>query len=142
MDHLAIMLRNAWWIEKILSGEKKIESRWYKHKRLPFKKIKPGEIIYFKESCGPVIARAEVERVLFYENLDVRVIRKIIDQYGKQICIDQTFGDEIIRAQKRYASLLFLKNQSRVDSFTINKKGYASGDAWLSIEDINKIRNS
>ena len=69
MDHLAIM--NASWnlIPKILSGEKSVESRWYKTKRAPWDKIKSGETIYFKNSGGLVIAKATVANVLQFEDL-------------------------------------------------------------------------
>ena len=54
MEHLAIM-RKSWGLtKKILSGEKKIESRWYKSKYPPWGKIRSGEIVYFKDSGEPV----------------------------------------------------------------------------------------
>jgi len=30
------------WLEKILSGKKTVESRWYKHKKAPFMAIDKG----------------------------------------------------------------------------------------------------
>lgn len=40
MDHLAIMNPKRKLIPKILSGEKKIESRWYMMRVAPWDKIK------------------------------------------------------------------------------------------------------
>ena len=51
MEHLAIM-RKSWNLtNKILTGEKKIESRWYKNKYVPWNKIKETQkngIYYLK----------------------------------------------------------------------------------------------
>ncbi|MBI1972386.1 ASCH domain-containing protein, partial [Candidatus Woesearchaeota archaeon] len=44
MDHLAILKKK--WLEKILSGEKTIESRWYKQKITPYQKIAKGDTAY------------------------------------------------------------------------------------------------
>ena len=62
MDHVAIMKKSWKLTEKILSGEKKIESRWYKSKYPPWGKIKKGDIIYFKDSGEPVSIKAKVEK--------------------------------------------------------------------------------
>lgn len=48
MEHLAIIKKD--WLEKILSREKTIESRWYKHRKSPFMAINKGDTIYFKET--------------------------------------------------------------------------------------------
>ena len=44
MEHLAIMKKSWNLTKKILSSEKKIESRWYKSKYPPWNKIKEGEL--------------------------------------------------------------------------------------------------
>lgn len=54
MEHIAIM-RKSWGLtSKILSREKKIESRWYNSKYPPWNRIKKGEIVWFKDSGEPV----------------------------------------------------------------------------------------
>ena len=64
MEHLAIM-RKSWGLtDKILTGQKKIESRWYSVKYKPWDSIKEGETVYFKDSGGPVRIKAEVARVM------------------------------------------------------------------------------
>ncbi len=69
MEHLAIM-RKSWGLtQKIISKEKKIESRWYINKYPPWNKIKQGEKVYFKDSGEPVSLKVEVERVMQFENV-------------------------------------------------------------------------
>lgn len=70
MEHLAIMKKSWKLTEKILSGEKKIESRWYKSKRVPFGRISAGETVYFKDGGEPVTIKAEVEKVLQFSEFD------------------------------------------------------------------------
>ena len=45
MDHVAFMRKEWGFGEKVLSGEKIIESRWYKFKKPPFDSIAQGDII-------------------------------------------------------------------------------------------------
>lgn len=113
MDHVAIMNPKLGYIEQILSGEKKIESRWYKYRREPWNKIKAGEKIYFKDAGKPVTAVAEVEEVEQFEDLE---------------------------GEKRYCILIHLKNPRRISPFNINKTGFGSASAWLCVESINSIR--
>ena len=69
MEHVAIM-RKSWGLtQKILSGKKKIESRWYKVKYAPWDRIKFGEIVYFKDSGEPVTIKTEVEKVIQFSDL-------------------------------------------------------------------------
>ena len=67
MDHVAIMNKKMGLIDKVLDGRKTIESRWYKNRTAPWGKIKKGDTIYFKDSGGPIRARAEVKKVKFFE---------------------------------------------------------------------------
>src|SRR3972149_2883842 len=82
MDHVAIMKKSWGLTQKILSGEKKIESRWYKSKYRPWGKIKKGDIIYFKDSGEPVLMRAMVEKVISFSDLTPKKVRLILDKYG------------------------------------------------------------
>ena len=56
---------------KILSGEKTIESRWYKKKIAPYNKIKESDKVYFKESGQKFVTTSGItKKVLFIDNLD------------------------------------------------------------------------
>jgi len=57
MNHIAIM-RKSWGLaEKILTGEKTIESRWYETRRAPWGKIKKGDIVYLKLFNSPILPK-------------------------------------------------------------------------------------
>ena len=142
MQHVAIMKRSWGFIEKILSGEKKIESRWYKLKRSPWDKIKKGEIVYFKNSGEQVALKTRVREVMQFNNLDSKKVKNILDKFGKDIGIDQTRQLDFTKylKVKKYCILIFLKNVQKVEPFEIDKKGFGAMTAWISMENINMIK--
>ena len=138
MDHLAILDKNGGWLEKILSGEKSIESRWYKTRRAPYGLIKPKDIIYFKKSGMKVTAKAEVKHVLTFTQLDEKRVKFILKNYAKSICIPQVYDPKYLKYN--YVILIFLKNPCKIKPFIINKKGYGMSTAWISLKNIDAIQ--
>src|SRR5574341_1254246 len=144
MYHVAIMKKEWKLTHKILSGEKKLESRWYKNKAAPWDKIKPGEAIFFKDSGEPVTIKAEVEKVLQFSELTPAAVREILGKYGGAEGINVGDTDKFYELfkDKRYCMLIFLKNAQKIEPFEINKTGFGNMAAWLCVEDINSIRQS
>lgn len=138
MEHLAILSKKRELLSKILSGKKTIESRWYKFKRTPYRMIKEGEIVYFKESGEPITVKSVVERVLFFDNLNEYKIKKILRKYGKRIGIDKSEIENKI--DKNYCTLIFLKDVKKITPFKIDKTGYGLMSAWIYVDDINKLK--
>ena len=128
-------------IAKIFSGEKTIESRWSRHKISPYGKINPGDMVYFKYSGHPVTTKAMVSRVLQFDHLNLAKIKEIIDKYSGpgKICLQET-EDLSWYLSKNYCTLIFLKDSTKVTPFQIDKTGFGSGCAWLSIENIKAIK--
>src|SRR3989338_6882235 len=142
MEHLAIM-RKSWGLtKKILSGEKKIESRWYKSKYPPWNKIKEGELVYFKDSGEPVSIKAEVEKVLQFSDLTPNKVKQILKNYGKDDGISENKIIEFFELfkDKKYCILIFLKNPHVIEHFRINKKGFGLMSAWICVKDINQLK--
>ena len=140
MEHLAIM-RKSWRLtDKILSGQKKIESRWYSVKYKPWDNIKEGEVIYFKDSGGPVKIKAEVSKVMQFADLTPRRVREILDEYGKDDGIEPEKIPEFFERfkDKKYCMLIFLKNPIEINPFNIDKTGFGAMSAWLTVDDILK----
>ena len=142
MDHVAIM-RPSWGMtERLLSGQKIIESRWYKTKHIPWDTVHEGDMIYFKDAGGPVVARARVEYVLQYEDLTPSKIDHILSTYGHDDGIPasempvyrERFKD------KRYCMLIFLEHPERVKPFQVSKEGFGAMAAWLSAKSIAELR--
>ncbi|MBU1199209.1 MAG: hypothetical protein KKF46_04010 [Nanoarchaeota archaeon] len=142
MQHLAI-LRKSWKLaQKILSGEKKIESRWYNAKYAPWDRIKKGDIIYFKNSGEPVTIKAEVRKVIQFSGLTPSKVRMILDEHHSGLGIPKATLSKFVERfkNKNYCVLIFLNNPQKIKPFDIDKKGFGLMSAWITIDDLNKIK--
>lgn len=141
MDHLAIMDPRRKLLPLILDGKKTIESRWYVHKIAPWDRIKKGDFIYFKDAGKPVTLKAIVANTIQKELLTITDATSLIQdkmeklQFSKNALIDISWLNG-----KKYGILIFLENPISVEPFHINKKGYGSACAWISIPNIDAIR--
>lgn len=144
MEHLAIMKKSWGLTQKILSGEKTIESRWYKTKYPPFGKIKAGDAVYFKDSGEPVKLKAEVSDIKQFSSLTPEKVRSILEEYGKRDGIEKQNFDEFFEMfkNKKYCILIFLKDPVAIKPFRINKKGYGLMSAWICINKIDNIKEN
>lgn len=142
MEHIAIMKKSWGLTRKILSGEKKIESRWYKSKHAPWGKINGGDVVYFKDSGEPVTLRADVEKVMQFSELTPEKVKEILGEYGKAdglgIADIQKFFE--LFKDGKYCILVFLKNPKRVEPFEISKKGFGNMAAWITTDSIDKVK--
>src|SRR3990172_11193313 len=119
MKHLAVFDdRNI--IEKILKEEKRVEGRFSRKKMLPYDKIKKGDIIYLKESGGLIFGQAEVNNVLFYDNLTPEMISKIRKEYQEDLCVSENFWQK--HGKSKFVTLIFLKNPERIFPTKYKKK--------------------
>lgn len=143
MEHLAIM-RKSWGLtQKILTGKKKIESRWYKVKYPPWNRIKSSEIVYFKDSGEPVTIKAEVDKVIQFSDLTPGKVKDILIEYGNDDGIEKekiTDFFELFK-NKKYCMLVFLRNPQKIEPFEINKKGFGSMSSWITVGSINNIKS-
>lgn len=141
MDHIAIM-RKSWGLtKKILSGEKTIESRWYKNKAVPWNRIHSDDTVYFKDSGEPISLKAQVWKVLQFENLTNKKVHEILGKYGEA---DGIGGSNIKKfyqlfKTKNYCILIFLKGVQSVEPFNIDKSGFGAMTAWVTVENVKQI---
>ncbi len=139
MEHVAIMKKSWGLTQKILSCQKKIESRWYKVKYPPWNRIKSGEVVYFKDSGAPVTVRAEVDKVIQFSDLTPEKVKEILYQYSQadELGIPEFF--EMFK-DKKYCMLIFLKNPQKIEPFDIDKSGFGAMSAWISVDEVNRIK--
>jgi len=136
-------MRKSWGLtDKILSGQKKIESRWYSVKHKPWDGIKKGETVYFKDSGGPVRIKAKVNKIMQFVDLTPKKVKEILDKHGKDDGIEKEKIPEFFERfkDKKYCILIFLKNPQEIKPFEIDKTGFGAMSAWITIDDISKIK--
>lgn len=107
------------YIEKILSEEKRIESRFSKNRITPYQNILPGDMVYMQEVGKNVTATFKVKDVLFFECHSEADIDKIRAQYGKDICADDDFWE--LKKNAKYATLIFVADPKTVEPFKVYK---------------------
>lgn len=140
MEHLAIMNKKLASISQIIKGKKTIESRWYKNRITPWNKINAGDIIFFKYSGEPVIAKATVKKILQFEKLNEKIFNEIVQKYSHQIKLKVKTYTEYYQ-NKNYCILIFLKDPIILrHQFNINKKGFGISSAWITVDSIDKIK--
>jgi ASC-1-like (ASCH) protein len=142
MDHIAIMRKSWGLLPKILTGEKTIESRWYKNKYSPWNKISKGDVVYFKNSGEQVNVKTEVSDILQFEDLTPLKVKEILNKYGTKdgLGIDEFDKYYELFGGKRYCILVFLKNPRKIEPFEIDKSGFGMIASWLVVRDINRIK--
>lgn len=152
MDHVAIMSAKSGYIERILEGKKKIETRWYLSKRAPWQKINPNDVIYFKYAGGEIVAKAEVEKVLqftqnkfvqdLFSDIETKNFITVLEDHADDIYVQNMDAFRDYVKDKNYAILVFLKNPQKLEqSFQIDKTGFGCSCAWICVEDIKQIKS-
>jgi ASC-1-like (ASCH) protein len=81
--HLVILKKP--YLDAILAGKKRIESRLSKTKPCFFERVLAGDKLFLKESSGPVCAMAKVAEVKNFDNLTPAQIVEIKQQYNGDI---------------------------------------------------------
>ena len=131
-------------VPKILGGEKTVESRWYKNKKTPWNKIKPEDTIYFKDSGEKVSLKAKVTGVEQYEIQNNEHAREVMGKYSLQD-LGTSEIPEIIEeyiSNKNYAIFVHFDNVEKIEPFDINKTGFGTQAAWLTVASLKKIKRT
>lgn len=130
---------NIGMIEKILSGEKTIESRWLQNRCAPWGKITVDDTIYFKYSGKHIVAQSTVRHVEYLENIDPIFLKKRLPLLASAIGLHLSTLQALAQ-RKRYAVLIALSHPIALQSFAIHKNGFGSMASWMTVEHIDQLR--
>jgi len=136
-------MKKSWRLtEKILSGQKTIESRWYANRSVPWDKIAAGDTVYFKNSGEPVTIKATVGKVLQFSELTPKIVQELLYKYGHDDGLEQSEIPRFFQIfkDKKYGILIFLKDVSSVAPFEINKRGFGAMAAWISVDRVSTLK--
>ena len=109
MKHLAIFKGDG--AEKILSGEKSIESRFSKRKDPPFGMISNGDLVYIKPSGKDIIGQFRVKKVIFFDGLNQQDLKGIKLKYGENIVGNEEYWKA--HQEAKYGTLIFIGDSSQ-----------------------------
>ncbi len=138
--HIAIMKKSWRLLPKIVSGEKTIESRWYKNRSAPWDRISDSDIIYFKDSGEPVTVKAKVSKVLQFADLTEEKVEEILKKYGCEIGMNADVETVSWCAKRRYCILVFLKDPQLIEPVEIDKTGFGNACAWMIADNIESVK--
>ena len=122
--HLVILKKP--FLEAILAGRKRIESRFSRTRRSPFGQVMPSDKLFLKESAGPVCAVATVAAVKNFENLTPERIIELKEQYNHDIGADDEYWQS--KMDCRFCFLVWLKDVRAIEPVRIRKKDWR---AWV-----------
>jgi len=135
MNHLAIYNTKAYgedYIEMMLSGRKTIDSKFSYRRTAPYMKIKPGDLIYLKESSGPIRGRVTVGRVVNEELRDPEHVMTFLAPFKKELGLPDESTLMVIwrdRMNKKYVCQWTMLNPERAyNPVTIIKRDMRS---WI-----------
>ena len=131
--HVAILHRP--YLQMILSGRKTIETRLTVRPIVPYRAIAVGDVIFFKASSGPYMAKAKAQQVIFFEDLTPAKIAQLHQQYNAQICGDDGYWH--YKRLSRYASLIWL-TQVQATSTGPNLPP-STGPAWFVLPKVVSV---
>jgi ASC-1-like (ASCH) protein len=142
--HIAIMRKSWGLLPKILSGEKKLESRWYQNKYPPYNNIAKNDVVYFKNAGEPVTVKATVEKIIQHSDLTPALVKEILKKYSAAdgLGIEKRVFDEFYQLfrNKKYCLIIFIKNPIVIEPFNIDKSGFGAMAAWITVDDIDSIK--
>jgi len=122
--HLVILKKS--YLDAILSGRKRIESRFTRTKRYAFGRVLPGDKLFLKVSSGPVCATATVAAVKNFENLTPKQIFELKQRYNRYIVGNKEYWRSKMNC--RFGFLVWLKDVKLIEPVRIRKKDWR---AWV-----------
>jgi hypothetical protein len=122
--HLVILRQP--YLEAILTGRKRMESRFTMTRRAHFGRVLPGDRLFLKESSGPVCGTATVAAVKNFENLTPKQIADLKRRYNCDIGGTEEYWRAKVHC--RFGFLVWLKDVERLEPLRISKKDWR---AWV-----------
>jgi len=122
--HLVILRKP--YLDAILKGRKRIESRLYRTRHYAFGRVFAGDKLFLKLSSGPVCATAKVASVKHFENLTPEKILELKRRYNRDIA----GNDEHWRSRMdcKFCFLVWLRDVRTIEPVRIHKKDWR---AWV-----------
>lgn len=122
--HLVILRKP--YLDAILQGRKRIESRFTKTRHHGFGRVGAGDKLFLKLSSGPVCATAAAAAVKNFENLTQGQILQLKRRYNQHIGGDEKYWRS--KADCRFGFLVWLQDVEPMNPVWINKKDWR---AWV-----------
>jgi hypothetical protein len=116
--HLGVFVEP--YLQFILDGTKKVESRFSVRPCAPYRRVAEGDIILLKEVGGPIVGLCQVGSVWYYE-LAPDSLSELRAEFAAALCVqDPEFWHD--RASASFATLMRLERVQPIEPFKIEKR--------------------
>lgn len=87
--------------------------------------------------------KATVAQVLQFSDLTPEKVWAILTEYGQDDGLEEQDLPKYANLfrDKNYCLLIYLKEVKKIEPFEIDKRGFGSMSAWLSVESVQAIKN-
>lgn len=112
--HLAITDRAV--VEAILSGRKSVETRFSKHKIVPFGVVGVGDLVYLKPPGEEIAGQFRVKKVYSFDGLTTDDVEKVFRDFKNEISTGDEDFDVSYLNQKRdslFGTVIFIGDSER-----------------------------
>jgi len=116
--HIAIFEKKL--LKKVLSGEKRLESRFSKNRIAPYDVIENGDIIFLKETSGPIVAKAKAGIIKFFSHLSEDKVDLLRMEFQSDLCADEGFWEK--KRSASFGTIIFLQDVKVIEPFNIEKR--------------------
>ncbi len=140
MDHVVYLDAKAEELESLLSGQKTMVIRGATGRKLPYGRVRTGDVLFFinNNAEGVIRAYARVKSVINSEPLCLNESEKLINSCQNRLRL--TDAQMKRWTGKRYLVLVEVENIQPLDPFPIDKSDYGNMDNWLPVGDINRVK--
>ena len=116
--HLAVFVEP--YLQYILEGKKTVESRFGVTRRVPYERVREGDVVLLKKSGGAVYGICELGQVWSYR-LDPTSWKEIKECFSAVLCLSEdTFWKEKEKAS--FATLMRIRNTRAFKPISITKR--------------------
>jgi ASC-1-like (ASCH) protein len=134
--HLVILKKP--YLDAILDGRKRIESRFSKTKPYAFGRVLAGDKLFLKESSGLVCATAKAAEVKSFDKLTPEQLTEIKQRHNSDILGSDEYWQS--RNDCRFGFLVWLENVKSIKPVRINKKDWRAWVVLTEKEDFGLLK--
>ena len=115
MDHIVYLDYKAKELLNLSLGKKTMIMRGAMGRKIPYKRVKAGDVLYFVENKGDLLVKgkAKVESVFFSEKLTREASFELIDKHQSRLLLNTALKKRF--AGKRYLTLIKLTDFAMVE---------------------------
>ena len=140
MDHVVYLDHKAGELGNMVKGLKTMIIRGAMGRKLPYRRVNPGDVLYFIENNGDglVKAKATVSYVYNSYQMSKEDSIELVKKFQEKLILDKKMLERF--GGKRFLVLITVKDFELIQDFKIDRSEYGNMDDWLPVEDISKVK--